>query len=388
MANDHTAELVSSPPQREVSDVTSFRRPARSLLDPRSCRTAAILLASVTALATVAAGQTAQRDWYQYYSDGVRAIQSGAWQQAASSLEAAKKGGPAPGKNVRTYGDNAVDFNPDFYLGVAYYSLKRFREADAAFTRAAAEKLLDKGTPQYDQFQRLAPAARYEVLLADAQDLRTRRQFDAALAKVTEAGALSNDSRVAALRDQIQKDRDAANANTPSQTQNAGPPPQNPPPENPQTQTSRQQQPPVRPIDIGASNAPSLNPVGVGATSSRPSRRAAPTGSRAVVASRQNQPPPPALVTEQDALTLFFSGRYQEASDALERLTMARGASSRAFFYYACSQAAVELINPGAPPQSKGSPKEILKLAGDSRQFSSELRYISPRILQILGLQP
>ena len=48
------------------------------------------------------------------------------WTAAIADIEAASRlGAPKPGRNVFFYGDVYRDFNPDYYLGVAFLNLKR-----------------------------------------------------------------------------------------------------------------------------------------------------------------------------------------------------------------------------------------------------------------------
>ena len=112
------------------------------------------LLTIVVMLALHVPATSVQRDtrsWYQAYEEGRLAVgKSDA--AAIASLEAAKRIGPKPGRNVNTYGDNFVKFNPDYYLGVAFLNQRRFTDAEAAFRRVQQAQLIGPKDSEYSAF--------------------------------------------------------------------------------------------------------------------------------------------------------------------------------------------------------------------------------------------
>jgi hypothetical protein len=84
-------------------------------------RSFAIILSLLSLLCPPAAG--ARADWFDDYSDGLKAWKAGRYDEAIQLLGKALKRAPKPGANVPTYGTNDIDYYPYYYLGVAYRSL-------------------------------------------------------------------------------------------------------------------------------------------------------------------------------------------------------------------------------------------------------------------------
>jgi len=82
-----------------------------------------------------------------------------------------------------------------------------------------------------------------------------------------------------------------------------------------------------------------------------------------------------------------YSGNYQAAASSLAAVTSSPGASSRAFFYLACSRAALVLTGQ-APRTALDDARAQLASASDNGQFAAVKRLISPRIRQELRMQP
>ena len=100
------------------------------------------------------AGQTTGREsnaltWYQAYEVGVEAFRRGDLSSAIAHLELAKARGPTPGRSVRFYGKEVREFIPDYFLGLAFFNLRRFNEANAAFDRVQQAGLIRPSDPEY-----------------------------------------------------------------------------------------------------------------------------------------------------------------------------------------------------------------------------------------------
>jgi hypothetical protein len=98
--------------------------------------------------------------WYEAYANGLKAINAGQWDAAEKHLKVAAAGGPAQGRQKRTYGTHFIAFLPGYYLGVVYYYQKRYREAIDEFDRVEASGLVRKGDPEYPRLADLLEKAR------------------------------------------------------------------------------------------------------------------------------------------------------------------------------------------------------------------------------------
>ena len=311
------------------------------------------------------------RTWYQAYADAQRNIQQKNWQAAIADVEAAsRRGAPKPGRNVLFYGDVYRDFNPDYYLGIAYLNLQRYDEADRAFERVKEAQLIGARDSQYGEFTRQAAAAK------DLLEKQTAQRT----ADLRAANPPAN------------RPADAA-ANAPLEA----PPPPTPTPVAPVTPVS-----PGNPTNVppGTGNPTAQAPMNAPSPiqqrlqdTLRPqnSYRSNPSNN----AARQNPPrasaglsAAAAAAEERSALVEFYSGQYEAARTRLWALMDGGRISPRGYFYLACSRAALALT--GKPDDANVIPEAQaqLKLAGDTNQFTADKALISPRIRQALGILP
>lgn len=304
--------------------------------------------------APLAAGQQASRDtrtWYQAYQDGVRQVQQRNWQAAITSLLAAKRSGPAPGRRIPFYGDVFNDYLPDYYLGLAYTNTLQYKEAAAAFDAVQKTGLITAKDREYAELTRQSAAV------------------TSALAK-----------------------QDVA----PSSPANAGPAAQTGPAQTPTGPSTAGNQPSTQVASVDT------NPIGNSPTkidtsgpAASPIQTTQPTNqTAATVAQTQKltptRPPIPQntkaaaaspLASESTGMAAFFAGDYQRASNILAALTVS-GSTPRAEFYLACSRAALVLT--GGADASTLSDARARFAAVNVSQFTQDQRFISPRILQTL----
>jgi hypothetical protein len=97
--------------------------------------------------------------------------------------------------------------------------------------------------------------------------------------------------------------------------------------------------------------------------------------------------PATAGANEQTAIRAYLSGQYDQAASLLSAVVSGAGATPRAYFYLACSQTALAIVGQ-ADAATITSARSILAQAGDQAQFAADKRYISPRVLQMLGARP
>jgi hypothetical protein len=294
------------------------------------------------------------RAWYQAYSDGTKAIQQGRWQEAVDSLEAAKRAGaPKPGRKVPSYGDNFVDFIPDYYLGIAYLNLKQYVQADRAFAAVRASGVIGPRDREYGEFEKQATVARNEVSRAPAA-------ANAVPAVGAGATAAANPP-AAAPGATIQQENAATTAAVQQTPAQAAPPPAV---QSPQLRTNI---PRAIPGNAAANAVVSRGVV-------RPPV--------APIARGQAAP-----VNEQAVIGAYLSGQYDQVSSLLAPAVAANAGTPRAYFYLACSRTALAILRQ-SDANAVNEARAVLARAGDPAQFAADRRYISPRVLQMLGLNP
>lgn len=374
-------------------------------------RVSAVVVAGLVALTGAAHARLAaqpsagfQRLWYQAYDEGVRAVQKGDWPTAIQLLESAKRSGPAPGRRVLFQGDRVDVFNPDFYLGLAYNATKRFKEAEAAFRQVALDKLIVTGDKQYDELTTQTAAASYEGTLADAERALLAGQYGGAERIVARyAGSRLDDGRATELRKRIEAEsfraaaaNEAKVAQQPSAT-NVGttdtPPEANLPADDPKRAANNAKEPIKEPGNApadttgdvvappGANNRPPIAkvPGARNAGLANPTRPATPSG----------RPPVPLTDNEAALLgaTAYFEGNYEEAVRVLTPAYMAFPPAHIVTFYWACSKAAL-VASGRADRTSLTEPREVFASVKNDAGVDRHLRYISPRVREMLGDVP
>ncbi len=325
----------------------------------------ALLLAVLVAAQSAAQAPARRNDtrtWYQAYADGKRAIDQKNWQAAIDSLEASKRArAPKPGRRIPFYGDVYDDYLPDYYLGVAYLSLGQLTQAEQAFAAVRASGLITQRDREYAEFQ---------------------RQTTAVAAGLREASTVAGNNAAPPVVNTVAPTPN----NTPAATPNPGPVAVNTPPAGApvqQTPPPIQQAPPVAtPPNTGTALPGQQRPSGV-----------LPPSPRVV----QNNPtnstirPSGNVITspraEADAIRAYLSGQYEQAAALLSGSVQGPGATPRAFFYLACSRTALAILGQGGSADVDDA-KVLLARAGNPAQFAEDRRYVSPRVLRMLGLNP
>jgi hypothetical protein len=327
------------------------------------------VLALVLSLFIASPGSAAQnpprrdtRAWYQAYSDGTRAFQQRRWQEAIDSFEAAKRaaGAPKPGRRVPSYGDNFVDFIPDYYLGVAYTNLNQYGPADRAFAAVRASGLIGPRDREYAEFQKLSGMASAQL------------KVPSTVAGIANPPAAGNAGNTLA-------------ANQPAD--NPNPAIQQPIPPSNNASAAVQQPPPQTNNPLANAGLPA--PIGRGT----PAATAGNAGGKApaprpISPTPQNRPIAPGAVAaanEQAAIGAYLSGQYDQVETLIGKDAAANAATPRAYFYLACSQTALAILG-RADANAVNNARTTLSRAGDPAQFAADRRYISPRVLQMLGL--
>jgi hypothetical protein len=302
------------------------------------------------------------RTWYQAYADGKRAFEQKNWQAAVDSLEASKRArAPKPGRRIPFYGDVFDDYIPDYYLGIAYLNLKQYAQADQSFAAVRASGLVGPKDREYAEFQRQATAvaAGLREVQAVAQNTPPPNAANPPATTINSPPAVA-----------------AANNATPTV---------NPPPvvKTPQTNSSTQQQPIVPTSTVAAQQVqqrPPSVPSGIG------------KGGRNSQVNSTIRPPPTAAVNvppraEEAAIRAYLSGQYDQAAALLSNSVALAAATPRGYFYMACSRTALVILGQGGSADIDEA-KLLIARAGSAAQFAEDRRYVSPRILKLLGLNP
>ncbi len=137
---------------------------------------AAMLVVGATNVHARAAqsGSQATLRWYDAYDQGVAAVQRRDWKVAEQRLNEARTANPKQGRNVLAYGDRYVTYLPDYYLGIVYLNTNRSRDAEAAFGRVSAQKLIAANNPEYKTFEQQSRQATFDRVVRRGR--RSRRE--------------------------------------------------------------------------------------------------------------------------------------------------------------------------------------------------------------------
>jgi hypothetical protein len=306
------------------------------------------------------------------------------WRDAERKLLAAKKVGPAPGRQRLRYGSWRQDFLPDYWLGIVYRRTRRPDQAVASLRSTAS--LITAKAPErsrLDDELRLAQAevdARLVAASAPASapvappatpPSGVAQKTDPPVVPVRNAGA----DLLGRARTELQQQRHAAAEQTAQLARAAG-------------ADAAQVDAVVHDARVGAA---------VGALEQELSNRSADGAQREVARLKELAPQHPRLgdftdrvivlsrdlqhaKQERDGMLLFYQGHYDRAASVL-RLAASTGATShRVRFYLACSLAAGALAASSSEgpvwQQARGLYRAVPRSA-----VREDRRYISPSVL-------
>jgi tetratricopeptide (TPR) repeat protein len=318
------------------------------------------------------------RSWYQAYEEGKLALSKNNNSAAIASLEVAKQKGPKPGRSVNTYGDSVTNFNPDYYLGVAYLNLRQFAEADAAFKRVQQANLITPKDKESAAFTAQAAKASLELGLDSAERALAGKQFDQALERARQVAKIRGINAVDLLRatELASKIEQAMNATNPAASPTPAPvPPATPSPTAPATPSPG----PTANATSTPYSTPIANVTPTPAATSTPPRPGGKAPPRGPVT------PPPVTRDEQAGMILFYRGDYAGAATELSGTVAGPTASARAYFYLACAQAGMVLTGRADRQLLPQAQVNFVAAGGDWSAFEADRQYISPRIREMLG---
>ena len=305
------------------------------------------------------------RTWYQAYADGKRAFDQKNWQAAIDSLEAAKRArAPKPGRKIPFYGDVYDDYLPDYYLGIAYLNLRQFTQADQAFAAVRASGLIGPKDREYAEFQ---------------------RQTTAVTAGLRETATVAQNNQAAARRQR------AASGEQPASREQPVSHGAQPRARRDQHAAGKPADPTVARIDAAerADWQRRRHVAGTAADIGRSdkSRAAADETPPTTRPSRRQSRDPSRREPKKTRFARIYQGSTDQAAALLNSSVQGPGATPRAFFYLACSRTALAILGQGSSADVDGA-KQLLARAGNPAQFAEDRRYVSPRVLRMLGLNP
>ena len=364
----------------------------------------ATVLIALLVMAGPLRGVAQEPPWYQLYDEAIKHAQQGEYEQAEAKLLRAQKEGPASGRSVFRYGSIREPYFPEYYLGIVYVSTGRPKEALAMFQRARAAKIdtraadfraittfegqakaaLSRGTVATNKEPEKPPAKpggdtptpgnkpevptgpavpapdyvrQFADLLATAKTQLSQRSFDVSEQAATSARDLAIKHNLTerpqadALLKQISGARFAARVEDALDRRDAA--------------TARRE----------------LNVL----TAAVPDYRADPLRDRVDVLERELR----TSTLQRDAMRSFFGGNYEQAVQLLEQSATVAPLTPRGHFYRACSLAALAAAspNPARDRRLDEARRSYAVAAAGASQFRDDLRYISPKVKQLLGIK-
>lgn len=316
--------------------------------------------------ATAPGAAQARREWQDLYRDAIDHVAKGEWKQAEDKLTTAQKAGPPSGRDVIRRGVFArQDYFPEYYLGIVYLNTERAIQAETQF-KVARARGLDPREKEFAQLPgleaRAASLAKAEREKAAAPDPKQvfRQQIESARAAIAD-GRFDDAERIARQARASNVDNAAADDMLVNVTRGRA---------NARVQAALKGTPGL------AELRRLLSEYGnAGINLDEVVRRI--EGLEA--AERRN-------VAERAAMVSFYSGNYGQSLNALtEAEKSGAGLSARGQFYRAVALAS-------QATRGKSTNQNLLRearkawAAANERpdDFKADLRYISPRILQLL----
>lgn len=300
------------------------------------------------------------------YREAIRHVQRSEWQPAEEKLLLAQKLGPPSGPNVIRRGLlGRDDYFPEFYLGIVYLNTGRAAAAATQF-QVARRRGVD---PKDSEFRRLPefegraaaileaeaakkaavpdPKQQFKALMDQAQQALKDSRFEAADAAARQARALDVDNAAA---DGMVQSIARARGNARLQDELA---------KSPDLAGLR------RLLTEYADAGPALDEV----------RRRIAAGE--ALESRAKG--------ERAAMIEFFAGNYQRSIAALQEAEKAMPLSARGTFYRACSLASLATRGKAVNQTQLREARRLYAIAAENAgQFAGDLRFISPRLLEVL----
>lgn len=91
--------------------------------------------------------------WFNDYDNAKKAIKDKKWDKAVNYLQEALKEESEPRLKAKTYGLRFIDYLPYYYLGVAYFGLGNYNEAQAAFEQSQAHGAVKERSREFSDLE-------------------------------------------------------------------------------------------------------------------------------------------------------------------------------------------------------------------------------------------
>ncbi len=338
---------------------------------------------------------SAQQIWYASYTNALDAIKKQQWADAERLLRDAKRTGPAAGRRVLFYGSRREDYLPDYYLAMALLRQGKGEEARQLLDSVVRSNLIRANDREYADLQNYVRET--TTLLAGGRGAKPDLTPEGGGAGRAGGGVVATttipvdplaarratfEERLRAARDQIRENRfsdahsalDAAAGLGIDQSR---------------VDTVAGELRRAEAADVEGSFRRALQAERVGEAEQEMTRwaRIDPSspglaGARSSLDKLKDRLG--ALLVERQGVQAFLQGQYEAALQTLTGLVKRGGASPRAQFFLACSQAALGLLQGGATSQLAGARATYRAARQQQGQFTRERRFVSPRILQVL----
>ena len=321
------------------------------------------------ASATLAAQNTGKAVWDDLYREAIRHVRNQEWRLAEQKLVESQKTGPPSGRGVIRRGLlGRDDYFPEFYLGVVYLNTNRPTQALIQFQVARQRGLNPKEGEyrQIDEFEKRAtalveadrranppppdPKEQFKTLFGQAQRSFSEGRLDDAENAAKQARALNVDN--AAVDAFLAKLGSSRNASRLQQALRG----------NPGLAELRKL------VSEYESTGVSLDEL---------RRRIAAAEAAEAAAGRAR--------AERTGMIEFYSGNYQKALGAIADAEKVAPLSARGNFYRACILASLATRGKTTNQAQLREARKFYTLAAQTPDaFKGDLKYVSPRLLQLL----
>jgi tetratricopeptide (TPR) repeat protein len=307
--------------------------------------------------------------WDDLYREAVRHVREKEWRLAEQKLLESKKTGPASGRGVIRRGLlGRDDYFPEFYLGVVFLNTGRAAQALPQFQTARARGLNPKESEfrQIDQFEKQAadiieadkrnnppppdPREQFKALIGQAQRAQNEGRLDDAENAAKQARALNVDNVAADAF--ILKLNSSRSAGRLQQALRGNP-------------------------GLAELRRLLTEYEGTGVSVDEIRRRISAAEAGEAVAARARG--------ERTGMIEFYLGNYQKALAAIAEAEKIAPLSARGNFYRAVTLASLATRGKTTNQGQLREARRFYTLAAQQADaFKNDLRYVSPRILELL----
>jgi tetratricopeptide (TPR) repeat protein len=331
--------------------------------DVRSARCLAIVLVTLVSLPLAAQQKV---DWADLYRQAIGHVQRREWKPAEDKLLVAMKAGPKSGRGVIRRFMDRDDYFPEFYLGVVYLNTNRVGAALVQF-ELARKNDVNTRAGDFRQLADLEKRAR-SILEADSRKAETEKPNPSAQFKtfMDRAQRAFSEGRYDEAEGAARQARDLNVDNAAADTfvQNV---------ERAKHSAALQQE---------LAKSPSLAELrrlrteyeGKGVSLDEVIRLIA--AGEAIEARARG---------ERTGMIEFYAGNYQKSIAAIAEAEKAAPLSARGHFYRACSLASLATRGKTvSQTQLREARRAYAQAAEQADQFKNDLRFVSPRLIQLL----